>query len=1189
MRNGTEFIGPYRLLEAVGEGGMGIVYRARHTGSDRAVALKTARAPAVTRLAGIRREIQALKRIRHPGIVRILDHGVHEGFPWYTMDLLEGESLRQMSRRLWSAYQPAYPLSPTVDCAEELVSETEELSPADGVVALRPLRRTRRDGQAPAAAGQLGHALKLMRRVSETLAYLHGEGIANGDLKPDNILVVAGEPVLIDFGLAARHPSSDGRETLAERGARWGTLPYMSPEQARGELADARSDLYSLGCMLFELLVGSPPFTGSPRAVLHQHLHAAPVRPSELVGGLDPELEHLVLKLLGKDPGQRFGYADEVAALLAKHAHDVPRLVSYPPAAPYLYRPAFVGRQSILAELTEKLEQASRGRGALVLLGGESGVGKTRLALELMRVAAASQLQLVTGETPLGADGAPQLGHGPLLALRPLLQAVADRCLEAGPAATEALLGERRAVLAQYEPSLAQVPAHEPLAACVPVAAAVARDRLFRYLAETLRALARQRPLLLMLDDVGGADELSSAFLQSLSAEFLESTPLLILGTYRSEDTSEALLGLLRAPHTSRFELPRLDGSAVRSLVRDTLAMPEPPPAFVRAVEQETEGNPFFVAEFLRAAVNERLLFRAQGGSWRVASSLADGAPGGRLPLPRSVRELVARRLRRLSTQAQHTALAAAVLGREVEVTLLAEVAELSDAAAMTVLDELLRASILSETDGFGAGEAHEPAPPEHRLRFSHDKLREVSHELAPDPVKRALHLRAARVIEARVQKESFPARHWATLGHHFAAACEPASAAHYLQLAGEHARGTFANADAIALFREALRQVEQLLSGPDEARWQQARVELCESLGDVLALVGRRHDARRSFEACLEHAPASDAARRSRVLRKEGKTWETEHEHEKALSRYQLAQQAAGPDPASMSAAEREAWLHAHIEQVWVFYWLNRVTEMDQLITRIRPLVERHGSPELEAHFFQSQIKMNLRRERYVVSDQTLALARGALLACRAASSKEELPSAQFNYGFALLFHRSLGDASHELRAALELAERAGDSAQQARCLTYLALATRQSGLVKETRAYAERLVGCALEAGMRDYVGAALAHRAWVELRSGQTALAEVSARQALDTWAALTTYVYPFRWLALVPLIELAATRCDVAVATRFARGLAEAGQQAIEPAALDGFAEVERLWALGRAEAAQSALWQGLGRLREQGFC
>lgn len=204
---------------------MGVVYRARHSVTERPVAIKTVFAPASRWMESIRREIDALTRIRHPGIVRILDHGLHEGRPWYAMDLLEGESLRHFGARIWSPYRtpsaapgPIRPLTVTepVSRVMESAGKPERASP-------RP-----QAGDSPAAANSLPQVLGLMRRLCAALAFLHGEGIVSCDLKPENILLVGLTPVLIDFGLSCRFPGATGRESLDGQRSLAGTLPYVT-------------------------------------------------------------------------------------------------------------------------------------------------------------------------------------------------------------------------------------------------------------------------------------------------------------------------------------------------------------------------------------------------------------------------------------------------------------------------------------------------------------------------------------------------------------------------------------------------------------------------------------------------------------------------------------------------------------------------------------------------------------------------------------------------------------------------------------------------------------------------------------------------------------------------------------------------------------------------------------------------
>lgn len=1163
-----QVIGNYRILGELGQGGMGIVYRARHTQSEQAVALKTVKpglAFSARWLDGLRREIHALTRIRHPGIVRIVDHGVHLGLPWYAMDLLEGERLDDFCKRMWSPYRWAYGASNEGDDLPRtsgVYAETAEGT----VVEVRPPSVPPRssDGVPPAAAGQLTAVLRLMRRVCATLAYLHGEGLINCDIAPRNIVLVAGEPVLIDFGLSSRYPGGSSRESV-EPLQFAGTLPYMSPEQLRGEFVDARSDLYAAGCLLYELVVGRPPYVGPHRVSFElQHQGGPPLAPSQLVYGVGPELDALLLKLLEQNPFDRFGHADEVATALAHLSGDVQRLPDFPPSRAYLYRPRFVGREETIERLDAHRNQLLRGRGALVLLGGESGIGKSRVAMELTRGLASSSLRIVTTEaSPLAAQGAGALTATPLHALRPLLEAVADRCQEGGAEVTERLLGDRRAVLAPYEPLLAQVPERDALQPAIPLRPQAARERLFRYLSEVVALLAVEQPLLWIWDDLGWADSLSLAFLQWLPAAFFEHNPVLLLATHRTEEHSDAIAALIERGAVS-IRLERLPTTAVKMMIEDMLALRDMPRDFLDFVVANAGGNPFFVAEYLRAAVNERILYRGQRNVWQLQPAHASSELLRNLGLPNSVRELIEKRLRQLTPAAAHAVAAAAVLGREVRDDQIRLVAGLSIEAGLSATEELLRAHVLEDISS--------------GLRFAHDQLREVAYAELSVERRRHLHEQAAKCLENEATNSPVAHEYWAGLAHHFERAGRLDAAVKFAALAAGHARATHANDQAISLYRKAIELTTQLSLGLEESSTHLALIEHYEALADVLALTSQREDARAAYDAALRASRDLDCTLRARLLRKLGKTWEAEHKHAEALACYADGRnQLAEPGP-NASPAMRQEWMQLHVEELWVYYWLNRVDEMERTVETIAPLLHA-SAPHQQSKVYHAMAMKNLRRDRYRVSMETLSLSKRTLDLCQVEATALELPMVQFFYGFCLLLYSSLSESEAQLQAALELAERAGEIGHQARCLAYLGVAARRRGDVTATSERATRCLATATRAGLKEYAAAALANHSWVELRQGQLAACEANAN---DAWQGLKTFggVFPFYWLALVPLLDVRMRRGDIEGAMPCVDALLAPEQHACCEPALDELRVAQQHWAKKDAAGAAIALSSAL---------
>jgi tetratricopeptide (TPR) repeat protein len=785
-------IGPYEVLYELGRGGMGVVYRAVRAGGGPEVALKMPSRDLADLFGCMRREIHALGRLRHPGVVRIIEEGVEKGVPWYAMELIESHSLDAL-----------------LNLPVEL-SEYTEVLPFESYAQSMAVRRSHIE-RTP-IRGDLSRALTLMYRLARVLAYVHAHGIVHRDLKPQNILVRAGDrPVLMDFGVMGQFRAQGGREVLEVGGLMMGTALYTSPEQANGELVDARADLYSFGVMLYQIVCNEPPFVGrSVQSVVTQHRTVPPVPPSALIDGVPPVLEKLILNLLEKRRSARLGYAEDVAERLVAAGAEPDADFKVDTAA-YLYRPEIVGRKATLDALREQIPQVRDGAGALVLLGGESGIGKTSVAAAFTREATMARFEVVTAECdPVGGQ--------PLHPLRPLLRTMADYC-RGNAVATARIFGPRLAVLRDQEPALAALADD----ATPRLAPEVVSRRLFGDLAETLAAFARETPLLLVLDDLQWADEITLRFLTSLGGDSFVNNPLMIVGTYRVDEAGPELRALIANPHVHNVVLSRLDDANVGDIVRSMLAAPDAPPQFLQFLTAQTEGNPFFVAEYLRAAVDERVLVR-HSGRWRVTAQDDHYASLG---LPNTLRDLVARRIDALSPIAQRIAETTAVLGREVPESLLLAMFWSAEAppplSALEAISELIERHVFEE-----AGD---------RVRFAHDKLREASYARIAEDRKRMLHARAAELIEAGCTTEDALLRHAAELAHHCDIAGQTEKAIGYYARAAEAAVGSGACREAVDLMNRAL-----VLDAPNEsargirhARWHRVLSFAHFGLGDLL------------------------------------------------------------------------------------------------------------------------------------------------------------------------------------------------------------------------------------------------------------------------------------------------------------------------------------------------------------------
>jgi len=820
-------ISDYQVIDVLGRGGMGVVYEAIHT-SGVTAAVKTVRVATESTLESIRREILMLRDLEHPGVVRIKDHGVAtDGMPWYAMELLRGRTLRD-DLRAWFP-EPLQPDDSTKDLKAPGREKPERLDNVE-----------ERNADATSTPPySFGHVATVFRKICEPLAYVHGQGVIHRDLSPGNIFLVgADEPVLFDFGLASQWDPDGAREVLEVGGYARGTAHYMSPEQARGEVVDARADIYALGCILFQALTGRPPFIDDGgKSVLLQHIEDAPVPPSRFVPRA-ARFDDVVMRMLAKAPRERFGYAEDVAAALeAAGAERRTAMTDRPRARAYTYRPRLAGRTEQLAKLDAHMGRVAYGVGGSAVLVGESGAGKTRLAGEIATRAAGSwDLRVITGECEPVAV-AEDVRGAPLHPLRPLLRAIADRCREGGRVEADRLLGFDGGLLAAYEPALAGFARTIDRVGPTAGAAAAARYRVLSVLREVVATLTMSEPVLLVLDDLQWADELTLAFLRSLTQTWFARTALFVLVTVRADEISPELGATLASLKAEQLNVARLDRGAVGEMVSDMLALDHEVPTLVDYVAKRSEGNPLFAAEYLRIAVEDGVVERA-GGRWRL--SQRDSESYDHLPTPGSVQELARRRLRQLSADAHALALAAAVLGRACDATVLTSTAGISADSARTSVTELMQKHVVGEVDG--------------QLRFEHDSLRELAYAELTDDARRDLHRRAAAAVEERHRDDADFGLRLAELAHHWEQAGDRARAVDYLERAAEHALD-------MAAFGEARTLLERLLVLVTDApaakrgRWMRLLGEASYALGDVAGLAAY---SRRALDELGHPLPAS-------------------------------------------------------------------------------------------------------------------------------------------------------------------------------------------------------------------------------------------------------------------------------------------------------------------------------------------
>ena len=363
--------------------------------------------------------------------------------------------------------------------------------------------------------------------------------------------------------------------------------------------------------------------------------------------------------------------------------------------------------------------------------------------------------------------------------------------------------------------------------------------------------------------------------------------------------------------------------------------------------------------------------------------------------------------------------------------------------------------------------------------------------------------------------------------------------------------------------------------------------VQLYEQMGDILALTNQHDEARNAYQRALARVASSDRVSQAHLFRKLAQTWETQRRFEDALQTYSRAEAILDQASAEASSEWWQEWIEIQSGQILIHYWLAQVQEITELVEKTRPVVERYGTRAQRATFFQNLCLMSLRRDRYVVPEETLGYARSALAARQESGSATEIAWARFHLGFAYLFYGDLDEAEAHMQAALAVGERAGDVTLQSRCLTYLTIVYRKRGQVEETSRYASRALTVATSLHLPEYVAMARANLAWEAWRQGKLSEAQANGRAALDGWEALQVD-YPFHWTALWPLISIALAQDQLSAAIDDARVLLAPQQQALPDALRTAIEAATQAWDSGRLEAACAHLQQAAALAGEMGY-
>jgi len=790
----------YEIVRRIGAGGMGAVYEAFDRDRRQRVALKTLLRFSPAALYRFKQEFRTLADVHHPNLVHLYELVVSETDPvFFTMELVPGTDFLSHVLRVAVARISDVP-----------TESGKSRGPAKRSAGAAPFatRHEGRLGESPAHVERLRAALI---QLVEGVQALHAAGKLHRDIKPSNVQVApTGRVVLLDFGVATEVPRVV-EEAVTDDPLIVGTPRYMAPEQGAGESPTAACDWYSVGVMLYEALVGRPPFNGAAIDVLAMKRTLDPIAPSECVRDVPPELDALCCALLSRDARERPTGAEILRRLGAKSSPVLPA------AASSEVRIALVGRERHLRALRDAFEATRRGHSITVRIPGASGLGKSTLVHHFV-----DELE-ENVEAEVLRGRAYERESVPYKAVDAVIDALSRYMQRLSDQGTSIVMPSDVWALARLFPVLRGVPGIALLAEEPIVDPQSLRQRAFVALRDLLAQIARRHPLVIFIDDVQWGDSDSAALLLELMRPPY-APPLLLVMTYREEDsgTNEFLhetSALWPAGAEVRDEpVGPLDEEEARRLAVALLgAASDSVRELAAAVARESGGSPFLVEELARGAGGDHVPVDVTG----VAAT--------ELTLDQIIRA----RLARLTAEARGVVEIVAVGGRPLPIAIVREASGCGAAVDDTI--GLLRTERFVRS-GFRDGyEVIEP---------THDRIRETILASLSHAALRERHGQLARALEAT------PGADLEALSAHLLGAGDKERAARYAEQAAEQAVTKLAFEQAVRLFRVTLRITDP--SSADARR-------LGKRLAALLEWSGRGGEAALAYLDAAKGAPAGE------------------------------------------------------------------------------------------------------------------------------------------------------------------------------------------------------------------------------------------------------------------------------------------------------------------------------------------
>jgi len=731
----------YRIIKKLGEGGMGKIWQVYDTVEKQEVALKqyyrrdsgisgskapTTRSQRIT-LSTIKsdsteadlrfkQEFRTMVKLKHPNTVNVFDYGVLEnGDDYITMEIVSGEELSDIIKKRQLTFPQIY---------------------------------------------------RVLIQICQVLNFIHSRLLVHRDIKPENIRITPeGNVKMMDFGLM-------DQMGLPSNGQITGTIAYLPPEVAQGGIIDARSDLYSLGCLAYELVVGHPPFT-APKIteVIKQHINELPKSLKEIRKDTPAELEKIILKLLAKNQNERYQITAGLLNDLIPLSSEKIVVETLEQRKSYLNCSELIGRENEMQKLKDTFSSATQGKGQSVFVAAPAGVGKSRLIQEF-------KLKVQLAEVPYLEGQCLEQGMTPY-------QPLADAFRSLLPLAKKEVLDTYGPVLVKIIPELEEK-GYKPAPALDEVAE---RVRFFEQVGGWLKEMARITPFVICIEDLHWADGASLELLNACIRELKDSS-VVILGAFRDDEVepTSIIFQTEEEELTHLMRLSTLSEDDVGLLIKGMLGRIELTDEFTVHIFTATGGNAFFVSESMRTLIEEEQL-KLEHGYWILPVDIST------LDLPTSIEATILRRLNLLGSESLELARIAAVVGRGLDLSFLKSLSGVEEEKLFEIIDELLERQFIKTEDK--------------QYVFTHDRVRETLYAQLEEDKRREIHEKTGTIIEERFAKDKSPVI--IELAYHFSRGRDRSKSVQYLIQAGDILKSNRDLPAANILWRQALEILEAI------------------------------------------------------------------------------------------------------------------------------------------------------------------------------------------------------------------------------------------------------------------------------------------------------------------------------------------------------------------------------------------